>query len=115
DQPALVDAIAVEAAAEVIVQPAAGHAVERLADHRQGVFVTEAVPTAEQEPQVDRVRELRGGAEPAVPLVERPAQQLRSDAEQTFGQLTLDLGGFTPAAQRVGDAAGRAGDLVAAI
>ena len=66
DEPALVGRVAGEAAAEVVVDAAAGHLVERVPDHVQRVRVAGPRVLAEQDLQVHRVRELGRGAEAAV-------------------------------------------------
>ncbi len=73
-QPALVGAVAMKAAAEVVVHAAAGHAIQRQANHVQGVVVAEALPAAQQQAQVHRVRKLGRAAEAAVRRVEGPAE-----------------------------------------
>ena len=65
DEPALVDRVAVEAAADEVVHPAGGHRVERRGHHRQRVLVAAEVH-AEQELDRRGLREL-GRAAPASP------------------------------------------------
>ena len=74
DRPLAVHAVAAEAAAELVVQAAARHAVQRMRDHRERALVrflaAARVPHGEQ--QLDRggVREFRRVSKAAVLLVE---------------------------------------------
>ncbi len=95
DEPLRVDGVPVEPAADVVVDPATGHAVER-ADHgAEGLGVAGRGPLVDQERQRHGLGELRCPAEPAVDpiqLSERPRgrmpQQLAAwEGAVAFGEL----------------------------
>ena len=69
-QPLGVDRVAVEAAAELVVHPAAGHARERGLDHLPGARVAAPLPEAQHELPDHRLRELRRAVLPAPRVVE---------------------------------------------
>ena len=69
-QPVRVGAVAGEAAAELVVDAAIGHGVQRARHHRQDRRVAGSAPGSEQELEGHRRRELRRAAEPAVHGVE---------------------------------------------
>ena len=71
--PLRIDAVAVEAAAELVVDAARRHSVERAEDHGAHGLARRIGPALEQECDGRRVRELRLRSEPAVDLVERGA------------------------------------------
>jgi len=85
-EPALVDGVTMETAAQQVVHAARGHAVERPGHHRQRLLVAGAVVPAEQELDCGRGREL-GRAPEAAPLrVELPPQTALGFAEEGLRQ-----------------------------
>ena len=81
-EPAVVDRVAVEAAAEQVVHPAGGHPVERLDDHR----AARVIAAAKQELEHGGVRELRRAAPAAERRLERRAGRTRRSREELVGQ-----------------------------
>ena len=68
-QPFGIHRVAGEAAAELVVNTARGHAVAGVQHHANSVFVVEAPGVAQQELRLAGLRELGRAAEPAVPRV----------------------------------------------
>ena len=75
-EPVGVGAVAVEAAAELVVDPAAGHLGQGVGDGLPLLLIAGAPPILEQEVQVHRLRELRRIAEPTLMWVEAAHQVL---------------------------------------
>ena len=71
DRPFGVDRVAAEAPAELIVDAAVGHAIERQSHDAQRVLVALARECAKAEIELERMRELGRGAETAVHAIER--------------------------------------------
>ena len=118
DRPEPVDAVAEEAAAQVIVEAALRHAVERMRDHRERLRVRIAgavrVPVREQELERRRVRELRPAAEAAVLGVVALLQALACRDERRARQRREVVGiAGRHAAERVDEACAALADLVA--
>src|SRR5581483_8607903 len=67
--------VAMEAAAEMIVDAALCHLVERQPGHLQRLFVVESLPDAQQNTKLGRMGKLRCHAEAAVDVV-KAARQL---------------------------------------
>ena len=86
DRPFRVDAVATEAAAEVIVDAAFGHSRERRAHHRERFRVARHRERAQAELELGGVRKLRGGAETAMHRVERRFQLGQGHAGRARGQ-----------------------------
>ena len=76
DEPTRVGRVAGEATAQVVVDAARGHGVERGGDHVQRGLVTGVGVMAKQRLRGHRRRELRRGAESAVSCVVRPRELL---------------------------------------
>ena len=98
DDPALVHGVAVEPAAQVIVNPPSGHAGERLLHDVPRPGLALVVPAAEEELYGAGRGELRGGAEATVPDVEQArhlARRLRDRVGRDLAALRL--------VQRLGD------------
>ena len=70
NQPLGIGAVARESAAELVVDPAVGHGVERAGHHPQRALVAGAVPRAQQELELHGRGEFRGAAEAAAGIVE---------------------------------------------
>ena len=79
DEPALVDRVAVEAAADQVVHASGGHGVERLGDHGQ-------LAAAHEQLEGGGGRELRSAAEAAEGGVEDPPQGTGGVAEDRLGE-----------------------------
>ena len=110
-QPALVDRVAREAAADVIVDAALADAVERQCDGALGVRIGVADRAAPEQPEHVPLWELRRAAEAAVDGVDR-AHEPRRDVGQ---QRVVDIDPRARMAlrrQRADDRLGIAGDLV---
>src|SRR5947207_13038745 len=86
-EPALIDAVAGEAAGQVIVDAAGGHLVQRQRYHLEEMLLGLALPKAQQQLQVHAVREFGGGAEAAVAGVERALQGARGVVEDLRGRV----------------------------
>ncbi len=102
-------------AAELIVDPAGRHLVERVGDDVQGLLIPIAMPSVGQQPQVHRMRKLRCRAEPAVYVVERSHGGRRRAEHQRRLQFALPHrpGGDRP--QLFGQRIGLLDGLLAAV
>ena len=69
-QPDGVDGVAVKPAADLVVDSAAGHAVERALHHDRFSLAASALVLPQQELERGRLRKLRRAAESAVPGIE---------------------------------------------
>ena len=74
DGPLRVDGVTAEAAAQLIVDAAVGHVVERDAHDREGLRIAVAREGAQAEVELERMRELGRGAKAAVHAIERALQ-----------------------------------------
>lgn len=115
DDPLAVHGVAGEAAAELVVDPAARHRRTAVGGHLQGALGTRTRVVAQQELDDHGRGELGRAAEAAVPLVVVPGQP-----QQGLGQFGFTgeaaLGGRQgPAREIAHDAAGHLGDLLAPV
>jgi AcrR family transcriptional regulator len=117
DHPLPVDAVAGEAAGQLVVDPAAGHRLAGVADHLEGALGARAGVVPQQELQHHRRRELRCAAEAAVRRVVRPGE-----TQQCRGEFALPRGAAGRVSVRPGalgqfpyDPAGHLADLLAAL
>jgi hypothetical protein len=68
-EPLLIDRVAVEPAAELVIDPARGHLLQGVFDHFERATVACAPVAAQQKHQGHRSREFRSASETAVPPV----------------------------------------------
>ena len=85
-EPDRVDRVAVEAAAELVVDAAVGHAPQRAQRHRERLLAAAAAVHAEQEREHRVRRELGRAPEAAVALVVLPAQRQQRVEERRLRQ-----------------------------
>ena len=107
DQPPLVDRVAREAAADVVVHASGRHGVERRDDGVERGGRTGAVVVSQEVSEAHRLRELRGPPEPAPLLVEARQHRHRRLVEgrrSSGGRRPSPAGDL--ATQRLGEAVG---------
>ena len=91
-QPALVDRVAREAAAEMIVDAALADALERDLDRREVALLAGALPRPPQEFEQHAVREFRRAADAAMHGIDQAAELLRGAVELRGPMTTLPFG-----------------------
>ncbi len=87
-RPLAIDAVAAEAAAQLIVNPAFGHFGQRQSRHAQSVSVVDVGGAAQAEVELRGVRKLGCRADAAVGLVENILQLAQRDVERDARQRT---------------------------
>ena len=102
-EPDAVDGVAVEAPAELVVDAAVGHAVERDQGHLRRPRAGPPVPHAEQRREQRRRRELGRAAEAALLVVEDPLEVAEAGLDEVGGQRLRRGGPRRAAAQVLGD------------
>ena len=110
-EPAVVDRVAVEAAADDVVQPSRGHLVQGLRDDRERLLVA----AAEEELERGRRRELRRAPETAVRRLERGSDPVCGVTQQGRGQRLGRGAGMGAGADRLVDASRLAHEVLAAL
>ncbi len=85
-QPLLVDAIAVESAAELVVHAALGHGAQGLLQHAHALLVAGALGVAQQELEGHGLGKLGGAAKAAVVRLELVCQRTEGVVEQLVAQ-----------------------------
>ena len=78
----IVDRVAVKASAEMIVDPAGRHLVERQSYHVERFATAIATPQSQQQSQVDRMRKFSRAAKASFARVEQPLQVFFGRCEQ---------------------------------
>src|SRR5206468_2280791 len=85
-EPVRVHGVAVEATADLVVDPAARHHRQRRVDHLAGPRVLRAPPEAQDELPDHRLGKLRRAPEPALPLVELGRERLEGAEQDLVGE-----------------------------
>ena len=103
-QPAGIDRVAVETAAEMVVDPARGHPVESDGCGLESCEIARPAVVAQEKLDTHRVRELRRAAEAAVFPVETPHEGRRCPAEQRSREQAPSGGNVREGGDPLGDA-----------